>query len=329
MVALTCIHMPYNVAIVGPARSRQGTGPYVAKVFHQLGAHLSAVVSSSRQSAVKAADHLNKDYGIDCLAFADMEEMLGSTSVDIVAICSPATAHYQHLIPAVEAGCHVLCEKPLWWPREEVKTESDFRQIMTETTRLVRLCNRNHTVLQLNTQWVFTLPGYHELYPQRNQPVRAIESISMWLSPQSTGKDMIVDAAPHFLSMLYALLGAGRINDIQHSRLTGNPAQGLHIKFDYLHATGDCKADLSLSPTDSVPRPAAYAINHQRVDRHVDLPNYLISLQAPGKQLPIVDPLVCSIKNFIGSIHARSTPDETALIDGMEHLLQLYQAVDS
>ncbi len=322
------VYMSFNIAIVGPARSRQGTGPYVARVFHQLGANIHAVVSSSLQSAEKTATSLQKDYGIDCLAFASMEEMLGGTSIDIVAICSPATAHYQYLHAAAEAGCHIFCEKPLWWPRKGVKTTTDVQRVTSDTIRLVQCCNRKNITLQLNTQWAFTLPGYYELYPQQNQPTQAMETFSMWLSPQSTGKDMIIDAVPHLLSMLYALLGAGRIHDIHYSCPTRSPDQELHIKFNYLHAMGDCRVALFLSRTDAVPKPAAYAIDNQRIDRHVDLPNYLISLRSPNKQLPIADPLVRSIKNFIGSIHSRSTSDEMALIEGMEHLLQIYQTVN-
>ena len=316
--------MSLNVAIVGPSRNRQGTGPYVAKVFHQLGANLCAVVSRTSKSAGLAAKRLKTDHGVDCAAFANMEEMLDSTPVDIVAICSPAAVHGQHLNPAIEAGCHIFCEKPLLWPREGVDSSVEAQRLMAETARLVRLCDRKNIHLQLNTQWVFTIPGFYALYPP--PPDQTIETFSMWLSPQSTGKDMIVDAVPHLLSMLYALLGAGRVYDIRHRRPADAP--GLQIEFDYLHASGDSKAALFLNPVDTVPRPAAYAINNLRVDRHVDLPDYLISLLAHGEQLPIVDPLVCSIKNFIGSIHSGSALDEPALIDGMEHLLQIFQAID-
>ena len=78
-----------------------------------------------------------------------------------------------------------------------------------------------------------------------------------------------------------------------------------------------------------MPKPAAYAINGKRVDRHVELANYLISLRTFDKQLPVVDPLVCSVKNFLGSIYSKSSLDETALIDGMTHLAQIYQAINS
>ena len=320
--------MPYNVAIIGPSRNKQGTGPYVAKIFHLLGAHLSAVVSSSKQSAAHAAECLSKEYGDNCKGFADMEKMLECVPVDIVAICSPATAHLHYLNQSAEAGCHIFCEKPLWWPEKEVRSDTDVRLVMAETIRLVQLCNRKNIVLQLNTQWPFTLPGYYELCPQQNQPVREAKNFAMWLSPMRTGKEMIVDSTPHLLSMLYALFGGGRIHGIHSSYVGHNATRELHIQFHYQHAEGDCKTALFLNPATEVPRPAAYAMNDRRVDRHVDLPDYLISLRVPGKQLQIMDPLFCSVKNFLGSIHSESTLDETALIDGMEHLLQIYQAVD-
>ena len=316
--------MPFKIAVVGPARSRQGTGPYVARAFHQLGCDIRAVVSSSLSSAERAATHLGKEHGIRCRAFAGMEEALEAVPVDIVAICSPPSTHYRYLEAAVSAGCHIFCEKPLWWPGQEMQTPEGAQRLTHDTLRLVERARENNTALQLNTQWVFTLPGFYSLHPQQSP----IETFSMWLSPQSTGKDMIIDAAPHALSMLYALFGAGRIEKIRYDSPGNDPDKDLRIVFDYLHATGDCTVTLDLNSTDVVPKPAAYAINQQRVDRHVELPDYLISLRSSDKQVPIVDPLMCSVKNFLGSIHSGCGVDETALIDGMEHLLQIYQAVE-
>ena len=321
--------MPFNIAMVGPARSRQGTGPYIARAFHQLGCNICAVVSSSLSSAASAASCLKEDYGIECQPFTGLEEALKETPIDIVAICSPPATHYRFLNVAIEAGCQVFCEKPLWWPEEDVQSPESAQRITRDTHRLVRQANSKNITLQLNTQWVFTLPGYYALCPQPYSASRVVENFSMWLSPQSTGKKMIIDAAPHLLSMLYALFGAGRIQALRHDSPSGHPDQDLGIAFDYLHATGDCTVSLVLNSTNALPKPAAYAINQQRIDRHVELPDYLISLRSSGKQLPIADPLLCSVKSFLGSIHSGCSPDGTALIDGMVHLLQIYQAVDS
>ena len=321
--------MPFNIAVVGPGRSRQGTGPYIARAFHQLGCKICAVVSSSLSSAVDSAAHLEQHYGIKCRPFSSIEEVLEAIPIDVVVICSPPTTHYHYLKTAVETGCHVFCEKPFWWPEGGIQTPESLQRISDDTLHLAQQANKNNIILQLNTQWMFTLPGYYALYPQQTRTAGAVETFSMWLSPQSMGKDMIIDAAPHLLSMLYALLGAGRIQDLCHDSPSNNPDQDLQLTFNYLHAGSDCEVRLTLNSTDVLPKPAAYAINRLRVDRHVELPDYLISLRAPDKQLPIVDPLVSSAKNFLGSIHSGCSSDETALIDGMAHLSQIYQAIDS
>lgn len=321
--------MPFNIAVVGPARSLQGTGPYITRAFHQLGCDIRAVLSSSLQSATHAADHLQKEYGIGCRAFAGIEELLEAAPVDIVAICSPSSTHYRYLEAAMDAGCHIFCEKPLWWPEQGIRTSECARNLANDTLRLVRRARGRNVCLQLNTQWVYTLPGFYALHPRQDPAPQSIETFSMWLSPQSTGKQMIIDAVPHALGMLYAIFGAGRIQELRCDSPGDNPDQDLRIRFDYLHATGDCTVCLGLSSTDVTPKPAAYALNRQRVDRHVELPDYLISLRSSGKQVPIVDPLTCSVKNFLGSIYSGCGVDETALVDGMEHLLQIYLAIDA
>ncbi|MGF1532250.1 MAG: Gfo/Idh/MocA family protein [Bernardetiaceae bacterium] len=57
------------------------------------------------------ADALAETYG--ATAFYDHQEMLQSTDVDVVSICSPNGLHAQHSIAALNAGFHVLCEKPM------------------------------------------------------------------------------------------------------------------------------------------------------------------------------------------------------------------------
>ncbi|MBS1782880.1 MAG: Gfo/Idh/MocA family oxidoreductase [Bacteroidetes bacterium] len=46
-------------------------------------------------------------------AYYKIEELLQKEKLDVVAICSPNGLHAQHAIRALNAGCHVLCEKPM------------------------------------------------------------------------------------------------------------------------------------------------------------------------------------------------------------------------
>lgn len=316
--------MTLKVAIVGPGRSKQGTGPFIARTFKQLGCEVEAVVSSSLASAKQAAQTLQSDFQIQCSAHESLQQLLNNHSIDVVVISSPVDSHLKNIDTAIQAGCHVFCEKPLWWS-QSISTK-EIQSINNQAIQLANLCNSHKVLLQLNTQWPYTLPTYYELYPQLKKQ-KSIESFAMWLSPQSHGCTMIVDAAPHLFSMLYALVGSGKINNIGSNYDNANPEQDLHITFDYLHAFGDTRVSISLISSDTFPKPAAYAINDLRVDRHVELPNYLISLRSDEHQLPVEDPLTSSIKNFISTVHSKASSDEVALIDGMTHLAQLYQAV--
>ena len=317
--------MQLNVAIVGPGRSKQGTGPYIARTFNELGVNICGVVSSSLASAEATAQKLHTEYGIECKVFKSLEKLLQNTDVDVVVISSPVDSHLGYLKLAIQHNCHIFCEKPLWWIGNNQSAE--LQRINNKTCNLVNQCVDKNLVLQLNTQWPFTLPAYYEIFPQQNLNAQSIKNFSMWLSPQSDDGNMILDAIPHALSMLYAIVSAGRIENIQSDYQPGATNQGIAISFNYLHALGDTQVAVYLNSSDQTPKPAAYAINDDRVDRHVELPNYLISLRTSDVQVPVMDPLVCSIKNFISSIYSKSSSDETALIDGVNHLAQIYQSV--
>ncbi|MGY4383077.1 UDP-N-acetyl-2-amino-2-deoxyglucuronate dehydrogenase [Pedobacter sp. UYP24] len=58
------------------------------------------------------ADELAKKY--NCSAFYSVGDLLNSnTEFDVVSICSPNGVHAEHSIAALNAGKHVLCEKPM------------------------------------------------------------------------------------------------------------------------------------------------------------------------------------------------------------------------
>jgi UDP-N-acetyl-2-amino-2-deoxyglucuronate dehydrogenase len=58
------------------------------------------------------ADDLASEY--QALPFYNIDELLGSqTGIDVVSICTPNGLHAVHSIKALQAGFHVLCEKPM------------------------------------------------------------------------------------------------------------------------------------------------------------------------------------------------------------------------
>ena len=45
--------------------------------------------------------------------YADADSMLQAIEADVISVCSPNGLHFAHTMAALEAGFHVLCEKPM------------------------------------------------------------------------------------------------------------------------------------------------------------------------------------------------------------------------
>lgn len=54
-------------------------------------------------------------------AYSSLEAALAVEKVDLIAICTPNYLHATQSILALEAGCHVLCEKPMCLKTEEAR----------------------------------------------------------------------------------------------------------------------------------------------------------------------------------------------------------------
>jgi len=57
---------------------------------------------------------------LECRAHATLPEMLRDPDVELVVVASPNKFHFEHALAALEAGKHVLCEKPFGTSTAEV-----------------------------------------------------------------------------------------------------------------------------------------------------------------------------------------------------------------
>lgn len=75
-----------------------------------------AVWSRRRERAEAAARQYEIPY-----AFTDYQQMLAMKEIDLVSITSPVFMHFPMVMDALDAGKHVLCEKPLALTLDEAK----------------------------------------------------------------------------------------------------------------------------------------------------------------------------------------------------------------
>lgn len=93
-----------RIGVIGASFARQA---YLPAFAHVEGAEVIAVASARLASARAAAEA----FGV-VNAYDDWRQMLDRHQFDLVCIATPTIAHAPMTLAALEAGAHVLCEKP-------------------------------------------------------------------------------------------------------------------------------------------------------------------------------------------------------------------------
>ncbi len=83
-------------------------GPAHVEGLHRNGIQVLGLVGSTKEKAESKAAEL----GIP-RAYASLEELLADPDVDVVHLATPNHLHHPHALAALQAGKHVVCEKPL------------------------------------------------------------------------------------------------------------------------------------------------------------------------------------------------------------------------
>ena len=83
-------------------------GPVHVEALRRLGIEVVGICGSSPERARPKAEALNIPR-----VYNSYEELLADSAVDVVHITSPNVYHYPQAKAAIEAGKHVVCEKPL------------------------------------------------------------------------------------------------------------------------------------------------------------------------------------------------------------------------
>ena len=77
-----------------------------------LTSHSQAVVAAIAGRGREAAEAMAGKFGIP-LIYADYRQMIDEANLDAIVISAPDDLHYDIAMYALDAGLHVLCEKPL------------------------------------------------------------------------------------------------------------------------------------------------------------------------------------------------------------------------
>jgi predicted dehydrogenase len=121
---------PVNVAVVGLGfMGVTHLRAYLANPLARVVAVCDAVrvpvngILAGVSGNITKSDDL--DLGADVKVYRATEELLADADVELVDLCTPTPLHAAQVIAALQAGKHVICEKPL------ARTSAEAREILT------------------------------------------------------------------------------------------------------------------------------------------------------------------------------------------------------
>lgn len=98
---------PFRIGIIGVAGIANAHAEHLRKL-NDPGVVIAAAADIKPEALAKFA----AAQGVTA-TYADHRVMLREAKLDAVAVCTPNFLHKQHTIDALEAGCHVIVEKPM------------------------------------------------------------------------------------------------------------------------------------------------------------------------------------------------------------------------
>ena len=208
-------------------------GPKLARNFHEiLEAELGAICDL-RQDSLKHIYRLYPDTRIT----RKFQDLLKS-DLDAIAIATPVNTHYQLARAALEAGKHVLIEKPIAASSQEAQ-------------KLIELAHRQNLVLMVGHTF-----EYHPAVEAIKSIIESgdlgeihyIDSIRGNFGIFRSDINVIWDLATHDLSIFHYILNQEPLSISAHGKTCVQPHKGLHdVASLTLHLTGDTLVTLRVS----------------------------------------------------------------------------------
>jgi predicted dehydrogenase len=182
---------PLQIAIAGAGLM----GRWHAEAGRQAGGTVTAVLDSNEHAAQQLAGRFQR-----AKPFTGLEQLLVAARPNILHICTPLNSHAGLAAAALEAGCHVLVEKPL-------------ARTAAETERLLGLAEKQGRLLCPVHQFIFQrgVRQAREELPHLGRILQmnaVIRSAGGQEQPAGQLEAIVNDILPHPLAVFQTLLPA-------------------------------------------------------------------------------------------------------------------------
>ena len=176
----------------------------IGKMKHlpALGGIEEAEVTAFCDIIPERAENLCKQYGAEkAKVYTDYKELLKDGSIDVVHVCTPNRSHSPITVDALEAGKHVMCEKPMATGYEEAKKMTDTAK---KTGKLLTIGYQYRCMpAPLYLKKVCERGDLGEIYFAKAHAIRrrGVPTWGVFLNEAEQGGGPLIDIGTHALDM--------------------------------------------------------------------------------------------------------------------------------
>ena len=152
------------------------------------------------------AHEFAKDHEIEHV-FADYNDLLAMDEIDAVSVCTPNNFHAPPTIAALEAGKHVICEKPMASNAIDGQAMVDAYHA---SEKILQIGLQNRFTVESRTLRKLSDEGFFgDIYYARAMSVRrrGVPSTPSFISKAIAGGGPLIDIGVHILDALLWILG--------------------------------------------------------------------------------------------------------------------------
>lgn len=151
---------------------------------------------------VERAEKAAKDFGIEgAKVYENYKELLEDKTIDVIHVCTPNRSHSEISITALEAGKHVMCEKPM------AKTAAEARAMLEASKRTgkkltIGYQNRYRDEVQYIKN-IVNRGDLGEIYYAKAVAIRrrAVPTWGVFLNEYEQGGGPLIDIGTHALDL--------------------------------------------------------------------------------------------------------------------------------
>ena len=173
------------------------------------GKHLPSMTKSGKYDIVALCDIVEEratkaaaEYGAEgAKVYTDYKQLLEDKTIDVVYVLTPNKSHSFITIDALEAGKHVLCEKPM------AKTAKEAKEMVDTAKRTGKLLtigyNNRYSPHSLYIKEACARGDLGEIYFARAHALRrrAVPTWGVFLNEEEQGGGPLIDIGTHALDM--------------------------------------------------------------------------------------------------------------------------------